>query len=94
MFTDEDELNNLRKKANLKHISDYGKKIPDAEKYAYFLTPEEEKIMLKKYELHLRDFCRRFQPVMPKCVIGTAFHYFKRFYINNSVMNYHPKEIM
>lgn len=50
--------------------------------------------MVRKYELHLRDFCKRFQPVMPRCVIGSAFHYFKRFYIHNSVMNYHPKEIM
>ncbi|XP_060522034.1 cyclin-H isoform X2 [Cylas formicarius] len=50
--------------------------------------------MVKRYELYLRDFCKRFQPPMPRCVIGTAFHYFKRFYVNNSVMNYHPKEIM
>lgn len=50
--------------------------------------------MLRRYELHLRDFCKRFQPPMPRAVVGTAFHYFKRFYINNSVMNYHPKEIM
>lgn len=50
--------------------------------------------MVKRYELHLRDFCKRFMPVMPRCVVGTAFHYFKRFYIHNSVMNYHPKEIM
>lgn len=42
----------------------------------------------------MRDFCRRFEPVMPKCVIGTAFHYFKRFYLNNSAMDYHPKEIL
>lgn len=66
----------------------------DANKYEYFLTPDEEKIMVKNYELRLRDFCKRFQPPMPRCVIGTAFHYFKRFYIHNSVMNHHPKEIM
>lgn len=63
-------------------------------KYEIFLTPDEEKLMVKRYETHLRDFCKRFQPPMPRCVVGTAFHYFKRFYINNSVMNYHPKEIM
>lgn len=60
----------------------------------YYLTPSEEKILLKSYELHLRDFCRRFEPPMPKCIVGTAFHYFKRFYLNNSTMNYHPKEIL
>lgn len=31
---------------------------------------------------------------MPKCVTGTAFHYFKRFYLYNSPMDYHPKEIL
>lgn len=63
-------------------------------KHDFFLTSEEERLMLKRYELHLRDFCKRFQPPMPRAVVGTAHHYFKRFYINNSVMNYHPKEIM
>lgn len=51
-------------------------------------------MLLRKYEIHLREFCKRFQPPMPRYVIGTAFQYFKRFYIHNSVMNYHPKEIM
>lgn len=69
-------------------------KFQDNLKYEFFLTPEEERLMLRRYELHLRDFCKRFQPPMPRAVVGTAFHYFKRFYINNSVMNYHPKEIM
>ena len=31
---------------------------------------------------------------MPPYVLGTAFHYFKRFYLYNSTMNYHPKEIL
>ncbi|KAK9884068.1 hypothetical protein WA026_005005 [Henosepilachna vigintioctopunctata] len=94
MFNSEEELTDLRKKANAKHIDKYGTDIPVTEKFNYFLNAEEEKVMVKKYEQHLRDFCKRFQPPMPRCVIGTSFHYFKRFYINNSVMNYHPKEIM
>ncbi|XP_028131139.1 cyclin-H [Diabrotica virgifera virgifera] len=94
MFSSEEELNKLREKANIKHIQIYGRQAPDIPKYDYFLTPEEEKTMVKRYELHLRDFCKRFQPPMPRYVIGTAFHYFKRFYIHNSVMNFHPKEIM
>ena len=31
---------------------------------------------------------------MPKGVMGTALQYYKRFYIRNSVMDYHPKEIL
>ncbi|CAH0552118.1 unnamed protein product [Brassicogethes aeneus] len=94
MYSSEEELNELREKTNLKHIQVYGRNVNDSNKYEYYLTPEEEKIMLKHYELRLRDFCKRFQPPMPRCVIGTSFHYFKRFYIHNSVMNYHPKEVM
>lgn len=60
----------------------------------FFLTADEERALLKNYELQLREFCKRFEPPMPKCVIGTAFHYFKRFYLNNSLMDYHPKEIL
>lgn len=59
-----------------------------------YLSPTEEKLLLKNYELHLRDFCRRFDPPMPKCIVGTAFHYFKRFYLFNSTMDFHPKEIL
>lgn len=60
----------------------------------YFLTPAEEQKLLKMYELYLVDFCRRFVPEMPRCIVGTAFHYFKRFYVHNSPMDFHPKEIL
>lgn len=61
---------------------------------AFFLSPEEEQKLLKNYEYNLKEFCRRFEPCMLKCVVGTAFHYFKRFYLYNSPMDYHPKEIL
>ncbi|XP_066249135.1 cyclin-H [Euwallacea similis] len=94
MFESEDELNSLRETANAKYIQLQGRSYGDASKANFFLTPEEERVMVKKFQLNLRDFCKRFQPAMPRCVMGTAFHYFKRFYITNSVMNFHPKEIM
>jgi len=31
---------------------------------------------------------------MPRATVATALHYFKRFYLRNSVMDYHPKEIL
>ena len=40
------------------------------------------------------EFCDKFKPPMPSYVKGTSSHYFKRFYLHNSVMNYHPKEIL
>lgn len=93
-YGDEHDLYHLREKHNLAFIAKHGAHIDDFQKYAYFLSPDEEKILLRQYELHLREFCKRFSPPMPKGVIGTAFHYFKRFYLNNSPMDYHPKEIL
>jgi cyclin H len=61
---------------------------------SFYLNPYEESILLRQYELHLREFCRRFEPPMPNYTIGTAFHYFKRFYLNNTPMDFHPKEIL
>ncbi|NWI86427.1 CCNH protein, partial [Pitta sordida] len=47
------------------------------------LEPHEELAICKYYEKRLLDFCA-----------GTACMYFKRFYLNNSVMEYHPRIIM
>ncbi|XP_014246089.1 cyclin-H [Cimex lectularius] len=93
MFKDEGELQTLRAAANRNYIETYQDKLEPAAKQA-MLNMEEERTLLKFYELQMRDLCRRFQPPMPRAVIGTAFHYFKRFYVNNSVMDYHPKEIL
>ena len=42
----------------------------------------------------MEKLCESFKPPMPNYVKGTAFHYFRRFYLNNSVMDFHPKEIL
>ncbi|XP_054842447.1 cyclin-H isoform X2 [Eublepharis macularius] len=56
--------------------------------------PHEELTICKYYEKRLLDFCSVFKPVMPRSVMGSACMYFKRFYLNNSVMEYHPRVIM
>jgi len=95
-FGSENEIDELRQQQNTNFIrkATRGRDIDESNLAHFYLTPSEEKILLKSYELHLRDFCRRFEPPMPKCIVGTAFHYFKRFYLNNSTMDYHPKEIL
>ena len=60
----------------------------------HFLLPAEERVLVLSYEHQLREFCRKFQPPMPRYVVGTALHYLKRFYLQNSVMDYPPKEIL
>ncbi|XP_073933242.1 cyclin-H isoform X3 [Castor canadensis] len=59
-----------------------------------FLEPYEEMTLCKYYEKRLLEFCSVFKPAMPRSVVGTACMYFKRFYLNNSVMEYHPRIIM
>ncbi|XP_072254147.1 cyclin-H-like, partial [Pyxicephalus adspersus] len=58
------------------------------------VEPHEELIICKYYEKKLVDFCNAFKPSMPKSVLGTACMYFKRFYLNNSVMEHRPRIIM
>ncbi|KAI8437331.1 hypothetical protein MSG28_011682, partial [Choristoneura fumiferana] len=93
-FNDESELAQLREKHNLEFIAKHGAHVDEYQRYNVFLSPEEERLLLKQYELHLKEFCKRFSPPMPKGVVGTAFHYFKRFYLYNSTMDFHPKEIL
>uniref|UniRef100_A0A182K6S6 Cyclin-H n=1 Tax=Anopheles christyi TaxID=43041 RepID=A0A182K6S6_9DIPT len=93
-FKTEQELAELRVKQNISFISKHGASMTEEQKQAHFLSADEERLLLKQYELQLKEFCKRFEPPMPKYVVGTAFHYFKRFYLNNSSMDYHPKEIL
>lgn len=95
MFRDELEISNCRVAANTKYITyatSRAKQSAEAENQ--YLTVQEEKILVSSYENHLREFCRKFSPPMPRYVIGTALHYLKRFYVNNSVMDFPPKEIL
>ncbi|CAG2170003.1 unnamed protein product [Oppiella nova] len=93
MYGSEEELNQLRTEANQRFIRH---RVTDDldDVYDKYLSPAEEAVHTKHYESILRDFCRKFSPPMPKSVVGTAFQYFKRFYLNNSVMDFHPKHII
>lgn len=93
-FSNENVITMLREKHNMRYQLTHGEELDTDQKLNYFLTPEEEKILLKNYEIHMKEFCRKFTPPMPKCVQGTSFHYFKRFYLYNSTMDYHPRDIL
>ncbi|XP_058126575.1 cyclin-H [Anopheles coustani] len=93
-FKTEQELAELRLAQNIRFIAKHGAGMTEEQKLAHFLSADEERQLLKQYESHMKEFCKKFEPPMPKYVVGTAFHYFKRFYLNNSAMDYHPKEIL
>ena len=60
----------------------------------HFLSVVEERALQSFYESQLIEFCKRFNPPMPKPTTATALHYFKRFYLGNSILDYHSKEIL
>ncbi|NXD10572.1 CCNH protein, partial [Nothocercus nigrocapillus] len=94
-FRSEEELSRCRAEANRKfrgRAAAAGGKVQQAD--TFLLEPHEELAICKYYEKRLLDFCAVFKPSMPRSVVGTACMYFKRFYLNNSVMEYHPRIIM
>ncbi|XP_029295152.1 cyclin-H isoform X1 [Cottoperca gobio] len=94
IFKSEDEVEQKRYKANQKvrnKIIESGKPGVSESK---LLEHHEEDVLFRHYEKRMLDFCNAFKPVMPKSVVGTAIMYFRRFYLNNSIMEHHPRIIM
>ncbi|KAL6554477.1 hypothetical protein OROMI_020150 [Orobanche minor] len=56
------------------------------------LKTEEEQLLRAFYEFKLQDVCDAFR--FPRKIQATALIYFKRFYLQWSVMEHHPKNIM
>ncbi|KAL8099830.1 cyclin-H1-1 [Apium graveolens] len=56
------------------------------------LKTEEEHLIRAFYEFKIQDVCDAFK--FPRKIQATALIYFKRFYLQWSVMEHHPKDIM
>ncbi|XP_077996965.1 cyclin-H-like [Glandiceps talaboti] len=93
-FHGEEELNRLKHENIHRYIGKHGRLIKEEDIPKVFLTFEEEKLICRHYEHLLRNFCRKFEPPMPPTTLATSCTYLKRFYIHNTVMDYHPKWIM
>ncbi|KAI7812603.1 cyclin-H [Triplophysa rosa] len=93
-FDKEETLDKLRLEANQKFCTKASSSGKAGINESMLLDQWEEKVLLRHYEKRLLDFCNMFKPAMPKSVGGTAFMYFRRFYLNNSLMEYHPRIIM
>ncbi|MBN3284660.1 CCNH protein, partial [Polyodon spathula] len=93
-FPKEDHIETLRFQANQKFRAKGLGSGKAAVNESLFLEPLEEKVIFKHYEKRLLDVCAIFKPVMPKTDNNTSCMYFRRFYLNNSVMEYHPRTIM
>ncbi|XP_053182035.1 cyclin-H [Scomber japonicus] len=93
-FNGEEELEQNRYEANQKFRKKAAESGKPVVSDSMLLERHEEDVLFRHYERRLLDFCNAFKPVMPKSVVGTAIMYFRRFYLNNSIMEYHPRIIM
>ncbi|KAH9835672.1 cyclin-like protein, partial [Rhodofomes roseus] len=57
-----------------------------------FLNADEESLLVKLYLTKIPQLCSLFQ--FPEEVEATAMTYLKRFYLKNTVMDWHPKNVM
>ena len=94
MFENDSTVNRTRLEAHEAFVARHGADLDDQQKREHFLTAGESDLYLRFYEKKLIEFCAKFKPPMPKATLGTAVQYYKRFYMKNSVMDYHPKEIL
>ncbi|KAK6185652.1 hypothetical protein SNE40_007836 [Patella caerulea] len=93
-FSGENEIKQLRAETSEKYLAKHASGLSEDERAQEFLTQSEERQLVRHFEYVLKEFCGKFQPPMPKCVVGTSLAFFKRFYVHNSVMDYHPRDIM
>ncbi|XP_041459583.1 cyclin-H-like [Lytechinus variegatus] len=93
-FSSQEELNEKRSASNQRYREEHQSKSQGKDPTTFFLSEGEERTLCESYEFLLRDFCKKFQPPVPPAVVGTSCAYFKRFYIYNTAMDYHPKYIM
>ena len=94
MYSSEDEVLEARRRVHENFVAKHGSNLGSSKRLEHFLTLDEVNEALRFYEEKLLEFCVKFKPPMPKGVQGTASQYFKRFYLCNSVMDFHPKEIL
>ncbi|XP_076587984.1 cyclin-H isoform X2 [Chaetodon auriga] len=94
IFKSEDEIEHMRYKANQKFRNKILESGKPGVSESMFLERREEDVLFRHYEKRMLDFCNAFKPAMPKSVVGTAMMYLRRFYVNNSIMEYHPRIIM
>ncbi|CAG5922396.1 cyclin-H [Menidia menidia] len=94
IFRNEHELEQMRCRANEKFRNRALQSGKPGVSESAFLERHEEDVIFRHYERRLLDFCNAFKPAMPKSVVCAAIMYFRRFYLNNSIMEYHPRIIM
>jgi len=78
--------------ANREYRECWPERNPEAE-VPEFLAYHEERLFIVYYSHIVMDICSQLTPPAPLSTTGTAMLYFKRFYLNTSVMEFHPRDV-
>uniref|UniRef100_UPI0035901935 cyclin-H n=1 Tax=Myxine glutinosa TaxID=7769 RepID=UPI0035901935 len=93
-FQNPEELEKLRTTANDTYKVKMKKNYKTSVDESRLLSRRDEQLLVQHYERRLQEFCNSFKPSMPRSVLGIACIYFKRFYLNNSVMDHNPRNML
>ncbi|KAF9350574.1 hypothetical protein BGX34_001144 [Mortierella sp. NVP85] len=87
-------LDEIRRKANKEAIAAIaqGKPVDHLPENPGFPTVDEEQALLGFYERKIVQIFKYWK--LPSNVMATAIVYMKRFFLENTVMDYHPKAVM
>lgn len=88
LFKNVEEIRIAREKVNKEFLVDHPQCAP------YALTPEEERLLCRKFEREMLRFCSVFEPQLFRSVKCTALSYIRRFYMSYSVMEFYPQNVM
>ncbi|KAI0257570.1 cyclin-like protein [Lactifluus subvellereus] len=66
--------------------------LPGSSSDVHFLDAHEEHLLVKLYITKISQLCGHFR--FPEEVEATGITYLKRFYLKNTVMDWHPKNVM
>lgn len=91
LFSSPDELEQVRTATNRTYCEKHARAA--SENRLQLLLPAEERLLCQYYMKKLLEFCNLFQPPAPRSALATAAGYLKRFYLNTSVMEHHPRDI-
>lgn len=70
----------------------HGPSQPGSSASLTFLRSDDELVLVKLYITKIPQLCGHFR--FPEEVEATAISYLKRFYLKNTVMDWHPKNVM
>ncbi|KAF8622235.1 hypothetical protein AX15_007175 [Amanita polypyramis BW_CC] len=91
-----EQLADIRKSLNVTAVTairnTFESAEPDSSANVSFLNADEELLLVKLYVSKITQLCAMFR--FPEEVEATAATYLKRFYLRNTVMDWHPKNVI